>query len=92
MREQADLVRWRDILVVDADAVGRKPVSSVSTSSADSTSLAPDLMSAWQPLKRRVDRAWNGEDLATLLRGGARGDEEPDASAASTTRQPRANR
>ena len=54
----------------------RNPASSASTSSADSTSFAPDLMSAWQPLdERRMDRARNGEHFASLLGGGARRDE-----------------
>jgi hypothetical protein len=32
-----------------AKPLGLKPASSARTSSADSTSFAPDLMSAWQP-------------------------------------------
>ena len=45
-------------------------------SSAVSTSLAPCLISAWQPARlRRVDRAGNGEHLAPGFGGQPRGDQ-----------------
>ena len=69
---------------------GSRP-SSASTSSADSTSFAPDLMSAWQPLD---SGEWIEPGMANTSRpcsAAARAVmSEPDASAASTTRQPRA--
>ena len=79
------------LVQVFAKPLARKPASSASTSSADSTSFAPVLMSAWHPFDSgewiepgtaNTSRPWSAAQRAVMS--------EPDSTAASTTRQPRA--